>query len=110
MDNPLLDLLIDVRDNVGVKHPGTWAKLDEAIALVEQAKVVNLPELCHVADVPGLWIPLRAPVVATKDDIKDARAAIGAYSEVGAAHVTNDRHLERVALAIAKSRAERKKT
>jgi len=105
MDNPLLDLLIDVRDNVGVKHPATWGKLDEAIEMVERGVVTD-----PINDGPCLVIPLTAPVFATKDDIEDAKAAIWAYSKVETAHVTNDQHLERVAIAIAKSRAGRKNT
>ena len=104
MENPLLDMLNDVRHDAGLSRPLDLAKLDEAIALVERAKVTDPINGRYIFG-PCLVIPLPVPVVATNDDVEDAKAAIEAD---GSAHVTNSRHLERVALAIAKSRAGRK--
>ena len=106
MDNPLLDLLIDVRDNVGVKHPATWGNLDRAIEMVERG-VVTDPIKGRYIDGPCLVIPLPVPVVATNDDIKDAKAAIEATGAL-ISSITHDQLINRVALAIAKSRAGRK--
>ena len=113
MENPLLDLLIDVRDNVGVKHPATWGNLDRAIEMVERGVVAVAPLTDPIKGRcifgPCLIIPLPVPVVATNDDIKDAKAAIEATGAL-ISSITHDQLINRVALAIAKSRAERKKT